>query len=261
MTAKTASVLDGIVADTRELVARRSAERPVSEFRPRTNARSLASVLRQPGVGVIAEIKRGSPSKGEFAPDLDPGALAFAYRCIGVAAVSVLTSRHFFASDRDLGAAAAALEDSAIPLLRKEFTIDPYQVAEAAALGADAYLVIAKTVSAARLSELVAAGAEWGVEPFVEVTDAAEIDAALAAGAPAIGINNRDLHTFGEDLGTTERLRRLVPAEIPVVAASGVRAREDMQRMRDAGVDAVLIGEALSTAPDPAAKMRELLGE
>ncbi len=261
MSAQTASVLDGIVADTRGLVARRSAERPVSEFRPRTNSRSLADALRQPGVGVIAEIKRGSPSKGEFAPDLDPAALASAYRRIGVAAVSVLTSCHFFASDRDLDAAAAVLNNSAIPLLRKEFTIDRYQVAEAAALGADAYLVIAKTVSAARLTELVAAGDEWGVEPFVEVTDEAEIDAALAAGAPAIGINNRDLHTFGEDLGTTERLRRLVPADIPVVAASGVRAREDMQRMRDAGVDAVLIGEALSTAPDPAAKMRELLGE
>ena len=261
MSAKTASVLDGIVADTRELVAWRSAECPVSEFRPRTNAHSLAAALRQPGVGVIAEIKRGSPSKGEFAPDLDPAALASTYRRIGVVAVSVLTSRHFFASDRDLIAAAAVLENSAIPLLRKEFTIDCYQVAEAAALGADAYLVIAKTVSAALLAELVAAGAEWGVEPFVEVTDEAEVDAALAAGAPAIGINNRDLHTFGEDLGTTERLRRLVPADIPVVAASGVRAREDMQRMRDAGVDAVLIGEALSTAPDPAAKMRELLGE
>ena len=261
MTAKTGSVLDGIVADTRELVERRKRERPIDGFAPRTGGSSFVAALREPGVGVIGEIKRGSPSKGEFAPDLDPAMLARAYRDLGVVAVSVLTSRHFFAADEDLAAAAAALAGSGLPLLRKEFTIDCFQVAEAAALGADAYLVIAKTVGSADLAALIAAGADWGVEPFVEVTDEGELEAALAAGAPAIGINNRDLHTFSEDLGATERLRRLVPPEIPVVAASGVRTREDMQRMEAAGADAVLIGEALSTAADPAAKMRELRGE
>ena len=261
MTAGAASVLDGIVADTRDLVERRKRERPIDGFKPRTGGSSFTAALRAPGVGVIGEIKRGSPSKGEFAPDLDPAVLARAYRDLGVIAVSVLTSSHFFATDDDLAAAAAALAGSGLPLLRKEFTIDCRQVAEAAALGADAYLVIAKTVGAADLAALIAAGADWGVEPFVEVTDEAELEAALAAGAPAIGINNRDLHTFSEDLGATERLRRLVPPEIPVVAASGVRSREDMQRMEAAGVDAVLIGEALSTAADPAAKMRELRGE
>ena len=261
MTAKTGSMLDGIVADTRELVERRKRERPIDGFAPRTGGSSFVAALREPGVGVIGEIKRGSPSKGEFAPDLDPAMLARAYCDLGVVAVSVLTSRHFFAADEDLAAAAAALAGSGLPLLRKEFTIDCFQVAEAAALGADAYLVIAKTVGSADLAALIAAGADWGVEPFVEVTDEGELEAALAAGAPAIGINNRDLHTFSEDLGATERLRRLVPSEIPVVAASGVRTREDMQRMEEAGADAVLIGEALSTAADPAAKMRELRGE
>ena len=261
MTAKTASVLDGIVADTRELIAHRKRLRPIEGFKPRSRGNSFIAALRRPGVSVIAEIKRGSPSKGEFAPDLDPASLARTYCGIGVVAVSVLTSRHFFATDEDLEAAAAALAGSDVPLLRKEFTIDCYQVAEAAALGADAYLVIAKTVGPAELAALIGAGADWGISPFVEVTDEAELEAALAAGAPAIGINNRDLHTFSEDLDTTERLRRLVPSEMPVVAASGVRTREDMQRMHDAGVDAVLIGEALSTAADPAAKMRELLGE
>ena len=268
MTARTASVLDGIVDGTRELVAERKREIPLPALRERARARmrarpggrSFLEALRRPGVGVIGEIKRGSPSKGEFAPGLDAGALARTYAEIGVAAVSVLTPRRFFASDDDLRDAAAALAGSPVPLLRKEFTIDPYQVAEAAALGADAYLAIAKTVGPAELAELAAAGAEWGLEPFVEVTDEAELEAALAAGVRAIGINNRDLHTFREDLGTTERLRRLVPPGVAAVAASGVRTRADMRRMEAAGVDAVLIGEALSTAADPAAKMRELTG-
>lgn len=266
MTARTASVLDGITAGTRELVAERKREVPLAELRGRARmrarpgGRSFLDALRRPGVGVIGEIKRGSPSKGEFAPDLDPGGLARTYAEIGVAAVSVLTPRSFFASDDDLLAAADALAGSPVPLLRKEFTIDPYQVAEAAALGADAYLVIAKTVDRAELAELAAAGAEWGLEPFVEVTDEAELEAALDAGARAIGINNRDLHTFREDLGTTERLRGLVPPGVAAVAASGVRTRADMRRMEAASVDAVLIGEALSTAADPAAKLRELIG-
>lgn len=265
MTTRTASMLDGIVADTRELVAERKRNVPLEALRgqaaARPGGRSFIAALQLPGVGVIGEIKRGSPSKGEFAPNLAPGGLAMTYAEIGVVAVSVLTPRHFFATDDDLRAAAAALAGSTVPLLRKEFTIDPYQVAEAAALGADSFLAIAKTVDPAALAELIAAGAEWRVEPFVEVTDEAELEAALGAGAPAIGINNRNLHTFREDLGTTERLRDLVPPGVPVVAASGVRTRGDMRRMEDAGVDAVLVGEALSTAADPAAKMRELLGE
>ena len=259
-----ASVLERIVADTRTVVEQRKRDTPLAELRRlaarRTSRSDFVAALQQPGIGLMAEIKRGSPSKGLFAPDLVPADLARTYREIGAVAVSVLTAPAFFATDADLCEAAGALAGSDVPLLRKEFHIDPYQVAEAAALGADAYLLIAKTLDASDLQALSAAGAEFGLTAFVEVTDEAETEMALDAGAAAIGINNRNLHTFEEDLGTTERLRRFVPESVAVVAASGVRTRADMQRMEACGVNAVLIGEALSSAADPQAKARELLG-
>ena len=258
------SVLEQIVIDTRARVAERKQRVPVEHLRSRASARAsrndFVAALRQPGVGVIAEIKRGSPSKGVFAPDLVPAELARTYRQIGALAVSVLTSPDFFATDDDLTAAACALDSSGLPLLRKEFHVDAYQVAEAAALGADAYLLIAKTLAPAELAELVEAGREFALPAFIEITDADELQMALDAGAPAIGINNRNLHNFSEDLSTTERLRAQIPPQIPVVAASGVRSRDDMRRMEESGVDAVLIGEALASAPNPAAKLRELRG-
>lgn len=258
------SVLERIVAETRASVAERKLKTPIEELQQRaalrTGRNDFIAAISQPGVGLMAEIKRGSPSKGMFAPDLVPGELAKTYRDIGAVAVSVLTSPAFFATDNDLCEAASALNGSGLPLLRKEFHVDPYQVAEAAALGADAYLLIAKTLTAAELGTLTQAGDEFGLTPFVEVTDQAETQMALDAGAAAIGINNRNLHTFEEDLGTTERLRDRISASIPVVAASGVRTREDMKRMQACGVNAVLVGEALSSAADPHAKARELLG-
>lgn len=258
------SVLERIVAETRDAVAARQQTVSIDQLRERALARTrrndFIAALNQPGVGLMAEIKRGSPSKGMFAPDLVPSELAKTYRDIGAVAVSVLTSPAFFATDSDLCEAASALNGSGLPLLRKEFHVDPYQVAEAATLGADAYLIIAKTLDAAELNALTQAGDEFGLTAFVEVTDEAETEMALDAGAAAIGINNRNLHTFEEDLGTTERLRDRIPASIPVVAASGVRTREDMKRMQACGVNAVLVGEALSSAADPHAKARELLG-
>ena len=259
------SVLERIVAETRESVERRRVVVPIAQLKARARTRTQRSdfiaALNRPGVGLMAEIKRGSPSKGLFAPDLVPAELARTYRDIGAIAVSVLTSPAFFATDSDLCEAADALAGSRVPLLRKEFHVDPYQIAEAAALGADAYLLIAKTLSASELHTLSAVGAEFGLTAFVEVTDERETEMALEAGAAAIGINNRNLHTFEEDLGTTERLRDRIPASLPVVAASGVRSREDMKRMEACGVNAILIGEALSSAPDPQAKARELLGQ
>ncbi len=258
------SVLERIVAETRAHIAeRKRAVPPQTIFDAAMKSvepKDFPAALRQPGVGLIAEIKRGSPSKGPFAPNLDPAALARTYSQIGAVAVSVLTAPSFFATDTDLVHAAAALRDTDIPLLRKEFHLDPYQIAEAATLGADAYLLIAKTLDRRALTELCEAGDPFGLTAFVEVTDEQEVDMALDAGAVAIGINNRNLHTFEEDLGTTERLRSAIPDAIAVVAASGVRSRDDMRRMEDCGVDAVLIGEALSTAADPHAKARELLG-
>ncbi len=259
-----ASVLEGIVADTRAAVEQRKMARPIEKLRELAAARQsrndFVEALNRPGVGLMAEIKRGSPSKGLFAPDLVPAELARVYRDIGAIAVSVLTSPAFFATDDDLCAASEALAGSGLPLLRKEFHVDAYQVAEAAALGADAYLLIAKTLNAKELAELSRAGEEFGLTAFVEVTDEMETSMALDAGAAAIGINNRNLHTFEEDLGTTERLRDKIPVSVPVVAASGVRTREDMRRMEACGVNAVLIGEALASAADPQAKARELLG-
>ena len=258
------SVLDRIVSETKAGVAQRRQQTPLSELKRQAARRhdhsDFVTALRQPGVGLMAEIKRGSPSKGLFAPDLVPSQLACTYQSIGAVAVSVLTSHAFFASNDDLCETAHALAGSGIPILRKEFHVDPYQVVEAAALGADAYLLIAKTLDAMSLASLTQIGAELGLTPFVEVTDEAETELALEAGATAIGINNRNLHTFEEDLGTTERIRGLVPPTVAVVAASGVRTRADMQRMQACGVDAVLIGEALASAGDPAAKARELLG-
>ena len=259
------SVLDRIVADTRSSLVERKQRVSIDELRRRAQQRversDFVAALQCSGVGLMAEIKRGSPSKGLFAPDLVPAELARTYRDIGAIAVSVLTSPAFFASDSDLCEASEALLGSGLPLLRKEFHVDPYQVAEAAALGADAYLLIAKTLNATELATLSSVGEEFGLAAFVEVTDERETEMALHVGAAAIGINNRNLHTFSEDLGTTERLRSLIPPEIPVVAASGVRTREDMQRMEQCDVNAVLIGEALSSADDPHAKARELLGQ
>ncbi|MDE2966200.1 MAG: indole-3-glycerol phosphate synthase TrpC [Chloroflexota bacterium] len=258
------SVLERIVAETRIAVQQRKRDVPLGELHQiaalRTTRNDFVAALNRPGVGLMAEIKRGSPSKGLFAPDLVPADLARTYCEIGAVAISVLTAPAFFATDDDLCDAARVLVGSGLPLLRKEFHVDPYQLAEAAALGADAYLLIAKTLTAAELAELSRAGDEYGLTAFVEVTDEAETEMALEAGAAAIGINNRNLHTFEEDLGTTERLRDRIPTSVPVVAASGVRTREDMMRMEACGVNAVLIGEALSSATDPHAKARELLG-
>ena len=270
------SVLNRIIEEmTAELPAIKVA-RPAASLRDdakwRPPVRDFSGVLRKRGVGLIAEVKKGSPSKGPFAKDLDHLRTARLFRNVGAAAISVLTSRYFFASNQELADIAESLHDneqqaglSCPPLLRKEFHFDPYQVLEARALGADAYLLIAKVLDAAQLRDLIAVGAELGMSAFVEVTNEAEVDMALSAADSTrqpivIGINNRDLHTFREDLGTTERLRPLIPSDVLVVAASGVRSFRAMQRMATARVDAVLVGEALTTVDDPSAKVAELFG-
>lgn len=228
--------------------------------------RDFLAALMQPDVGIIAEVKRGSPSKGAFARAVQGPGTARLFRDAGAIAISILTSKYFYADNTVLSSAADALLDdhrrwdkSIPPLLRKEFHFDRYQVLEARALGADAYLLIVKTMDDATLRDLVAYGQdELGMTAFVEVTDEHEVEAALEAGANAIGINNRDLHTFREDLGTTERVRRYVPDGVAVVAASGVRSFRGMERMKQAKVNAVLIGEALAVADDIPAKFAEL---
>lgn len=266
------SVLDRIIREMRdELPARRAAlpeQRLRQMLHEREPARDFIAALRQPGVGVIAEVKKGSPGKGPFAREIDGVGTARIYRDAGAIAVSVLTSKYFYAdNDVLLRIGESLLDDErrwnhpVPPLLRKEFHFDRYHVLEARALGADAFLLIVKTMDEATLCDLVAYGQdELGMTAFLEVTDEHEVEAALRAGARVIGINNRDLHTFREDLGTTERVRRFIPDDVAVVAASGVRSFRGMERMRQARVDAVLVGEALTTADDIPAKFAELRG-
>lgn len=266
------TVLDRILREMAEALPSVQAATPLlaleQQAAGRPAPRDLRAALQRSNGGLLAEVKRGSPSKGPFAPDLGAATTARIFRDHGAVAISVLTSPYFFGSNLDLDAVATALnadEQSGgrkcPPLLRKEFHFDPYQVVEARALGADAYLLIAKVLDTAQLRALIAAGEALGMTPFVEVTDEAETFSALQAGATVIGINNRNLHTFREDLGTTERLRPLIPPEIPVVAASGVHTRDDLARMRRCNVNAVLIGEALCVADSPGLAIKELFDE
>ena len=266
------SVLDRIIEEIRmELPAMKAAHSEASltdQAKWHPPVRDFANNLLKQGVSLVAEIKKGSPGKGPFARDLDHVRTARLFCRAGAAAISVLTSHYFFSSNQVLSEIAETLyenehEGSLIcpPLLRKEFHIDPYQVIEARALGADAYLLIAKVLNNSQLTELITVGDAFGMTAFIEVTDEREIEMVLGLVSDrsiVIGINNRDLHTFREDLSTTERLRPLIPHGIPVVAASGVRNFRSMQRMASANVDAVLVGEALATVEDPGAKITEL---
>jgi indole-3-glycerol phosphate synthase len=271
----TGTVLDRIVADRRERLAEDRRARPESALAELRAALPGAGVdfvtrLREGRAGqpagarlrLVAEVKRASPSKGVFDAEIDAAALALRYAQAGAAAVSVLTEPTFFhGSIADLRAARCAFgPDAGRPaLLRKDFVFDAYQVAEAAAHGADALLLIVMLLEPAALRELIALARAHELEPLVEVHDAAEVEAALAAGARVVGVNNRDLRTFAEDLGTTERLAALVPRDITLVAESVIRGPADAARMAAAGAHAILVGEALVRAGDLEAKARALM--
>ncbi len=212
---------------------------------------------RGPALQVIAEMKRRSPSGGTLCPELDPIAVGRGYADAGAAALSVLTEPDQFGGRlQDL---TAAREASGLPCLRKDFILDPYQVAEARAAGADAILLIVAAVAGPVLGACLHAAAALGMAALVEVHTEAEVATALAAGATCIGINNRDLDRLTTDLAVTERLRPHLPPGIVVVAESGIASPEDVRRMAAAGVDAVLVGERLMRAPDPAAVCRVLV--
>jgi indole-3-glycerol phosphate synthase len=202
-------------------------------------------------VALIAECKRRSPGAGPIRPDLDPGRLAAAYARAGARALSVLTDeRYFGGATADLVGARAAVS---LPVLRKDFTIDPLHVVEARAAGADAVLLIVRILDDAALRRLRDEATRRGMAVLVEVHDRAELQRALNLGAAIIGINNRDLSTFRTDLSTTLTLLDDVPDDVIVVSESGIRDRSDVDRLGDAGVDAVLVGETLLRAPDPGA--------
>lgn len=225
--------------------------------RPAAAAASFAAALRAPGVSVIAEVKRASPSKGVMRNDLDVAALVQAYERGGAAAVSVLTEEdHFLGSLADLGAATAA---TALPLLRKDFIVDEYQVYEARAYGAAAILLIAAVLPPERLEVLASLAYGLGMDVLLEVHDERELGRALAVNGALIGINNRDLRTFAVSLETTTRLAPLVPADRVVVAESGICSAADVAKVAAAGVDAVLVGETLVRSSNPEAALRALL--
>jgi len=214
-------------------------------------ARDFLAALAGPGLAVVAEVKRASPSRGPIDIDLDPVALAARYEGAGAAAISVLTEpRHFLGSLEDLRRVRQTVD---VPVLRKDFLVDPVHIWEARAAGADAVLLIVAALDDATLADLLALTHATGMEALVEVHNAIEVERARAAGARVFGVNNRDLGTFEVDLSTAERLAALL-TEVPVtVAESGIWTRADAHRMRAAGFDAVLVGESLVRSADPGA--------
>ncbi len=209
------------------------------------------------GVLAIAEIKRRSPSAGWIRQDADAAAIARSYTAAGAAALSVLTDQPFFGGTLDdLRRVRAAV---ATPLLRKDFTVDPYHVVQARAAGADAILLIVSALTDKEIVDLMGEAARWGLAALVETHDADEIRRAVKLGARIIGVNHRDLRTFNVDTTLAIRLRPEIPADCIVVAESGMRTAEDVHRMFDAGIDAVLVGESLMRAPDPGAALAGLL--
>ncbi|MBV9894547.1 MAG: indole-3-glycerol phosphate synthase TrpC [Chloroflexi bacterium] len=238
-------MLDEILANKRQEVAARRV------------LRSFNSVLRQPGVSVIAEFKRRSPSGGLIRADAAPADVARLYAQGGARALSVLTdARYFGGSDADLIEARGA---TTLPVLRKDFVVEEFQIREARALGADAILLIVRALSDSDLRSFLRLARELGMDALVETHSADEVERALDAGAEIIGVNNRDLDTLTTDVTLAPRLRRLVPADHVFVAESGVSTPEQIRILADAGVDAVLIGESLLRATDPGATLAELV--
>ena len=238
-------ILDEILANKRTEVAAQK------------SARDFAGALRQPGVSVIAEFKRRSPSGGELRPGASAGDLASMYARAGAAAMSVLTDERYFGGrNADL---VEAREASGLPVLRKDFVVDPFQIYEARVIGADAVLLIVRTLTDAELRSMLALSRELGMTALVETHSGDEVRRSLDAGASVIGVNNRDLDTLVTDIRLCLELRSLVPRDCVYVAESGISTSEHMAMLSDAGVDAVLIGEALVRAPDPGERVRELL--
>lgn len=253
-------MLNTIVVRKREDLRRQKQEVPLAALKERIGARrplDFAAALTGERIRVIAEIKRASPSRGIIAPDLDPVALARAYALGGAAAISVITEENFFGGS--LAYLASVRETVSLPILRKDFIFEAYQVYEASAYGADALLLIVGILNQEQLSELMALSRELGLAALVEVHNAGEVDRALLAGAKIIGINNRNLRTFEVDINTTRSLRSLIPRQHLVVSESGIRSRDDAKKLKGWGVNAILVGEALVTASDIAAKLKELM--
>jgi len=259
-------ILGRILATKAEEVAAAKRARPYAEIAaaareqspPRDFERALRTKIATGHAGVIAEIKKASPSRGVLRADFDPPAIAASFAAAGAACLSVLTDRSYFQGDPAY--LTAAREACALPALRKDFIVDEYQIAEARAMGADAILLIVAALPDAQLATLEACAREFGLAVLVEVHDAAELDRALRLATSLVGINNRNLRSFDVSLATTLDLLPSMPAERLVVTESGILAPSDVAAMRARGVDAFLVGEAFMRAEDPGAALAELFG-
>ena len=260
------AVLDEILAHKRREVAARKRIRPEARWReiaaaqapPRGFVQALRRKIAQGLPGLIAELKKASPSRGVIRADFDPAAIARSYQSAGAACLSVLTDERFFqGADAHLQAAREAVS---LPVLRKEFLVDPYQIIEARGLGADCILLIAAALDGTELRAFYEMALELGLDVLVEVHDAAELEAALALAPAMIGINNRNLKTFETRLETTFSLLPLVPEGVLAVAESGIRRPSQVRQMMERQVRAFLVGEACMAAPEPGAALRKLFG-
>ena len=259
-----ADILQKIVEVKRVEVERLKVEMPIAALEARIEAQApplnLAGALFGESVRIIAEVKKASPSRGLLREDFDAKSLAKTYADNGAAAISVLTNAdHFQGSIEHMSAVHSVANPRKIPVLRKEFIFDEYQVYEARAYGADAILLIVAMLTPERLNALMNLSRQFWMQCLVEVHDEDELKVAATAGAEIIGINNRDLRTFTTDLAVTERLASKVPFGSVVVSESGISNREHLQRIQKAGANAALIGEALVTAPDVGGKLGELV--
>jgi indole-3-glycerol phosphate synthase len=254
-------MLDTIIALKKEEVEQRKKALPLTGLQERIARQKppldLTSALKGDHIRLIAEVKRASPSRGILHPNLNPVQLAETYVEGGAAAISVLTEANHFQGKIDY--LEAIRQEVQLPLLRKDFVFDPYQVYESRAYGADALLLIAAILSQEQLEGLLSLSHSLGLRSLVEVHNEDEAETALLSGAEIIGINNRDLNTFTVDINTTRRLRPLIPQQCTVVAESGIMRRSDVEKLEEWGIDAMLVGEALVTAHDVVAKIRELL--
>jgi indole-3-glycerol phosphate synthase len=257
-------ILDSIVANKMDELERQQEAVPLAELKAAIKhippPLGFAKALSQNDLCLIAEVKKASPSRGVLCATLDPGQLADTYASAGAGAISVLTESRYFQGSRDnLEAIRSRLP--AMPLLRKDFILKTYQIFESRAWGADALLLITAILNDTELRELLSLSHELGMQCLVEVHDEAELERALACQAKIIGINNRNLKTMSVDLAVTQRLRPLIPPNRIVVSESGIKEPADIQKLREWKVDAVLVGEALVTAGDVKARIKELLDQ
>jgi indole-3-glycerol phosphate synthase len=254
-------ILDDILARTRTTVAEAKQRLPLAELEPKAAAapppRDFWGALRARPLACIAEFKRRSPSAGWIREGADPADIGPRYEAAGAAALSVLTDEPFFGGT--LADLRRAREATKLPILRKDFMIDRYQVVEARAAGADAILLIVSALADEQIVALSAEAARWGLDVLVEAHDPSEVRRALAAGARLVGINHRDLRTFQVDTTLAVRMRPEIPKGRLVVAESGIKTAADVEHLRGAGINAILVGESLMRAPDPGNALRGLL--